>query len=84
MFWTVANLPFATRPASRKAFRPSRRRRSALVDGPGSRRWLRAAGSTSLSLTCPPSPGGLANRLCGLGWITSILSLAGQDAPWMR
>jgi hypothetical protein len=39
MLWTVATLPFATQPASRKAFRPSRRRRAALLDGPGSRRW---------------------------------------------
>ena len=34
MLWTVATLPFATQPASRKAFRPSRRRRAALLDGP--------------------------------------------------
>jgi serine/threonine protein kinase len=27
----------------------------------------------------PPSQG-LANRLCGLGWIASILNVAGQDA----
>ena len=31
-------------------------------------------------MTCSSCAGGLANRLCGLGWVTSILIVAGQDA----